>query len=161
VGRSVTDNATMCSDLEVSRPPKMSPKDTVAYECDMLRFAWEEINAATARGDAGRAGYMRLECFLLHYRNLIQLLTPTGQRRDDLSLTTFDAQISADERDRLCRIAEPLRQRYSTQISKYLAHTTTQRHTTDVAWHPNKMYFELLPAVQLLCERIGSRSSSD
>lgn len=151
----------MCSDLEVRRPPKMSPKDTVVYECDMLRFAWKEINAATAKGDAGQAGYMSIECFLLHYRNLIQLLTLTPERRDDLSLTTFDAQIAADERDQLCRIAEPLRQRYSKQISKYLAHTTTQRHTTDVAWHPNKMYLELLPAVQLLRERIGSPSWGD
>jgi hypothetical protein len=148
-------------DLSVARPMKMSEQATVEYELDMLRFAWERINTATANGVTDWYAYMYLECFLLHYRIVIQLLAANKPRSDDVSLATFFAQVKKNKRDEIERIAKPLLRQYSDSISKYLAHCTTLRHTRDKAWRANEMYFELLPAIQLLREAFGLPQRSD
>jgi hypothetical protein len=141
-------------ELSVSRPMKRSAHDTVEYESDMLRFAWNEVNMAAADTVMGQPQWMRVECFLLHYRSLIQLLDRKGQRSDDLSLATFDNEMSEEARDEIERVAGPLRAKYSTLISKYLAHGTVLRYTTDIAWRINEMYEALLPAIKKLREAL-------
>ena len=75
------DNESLDIALIVGRPLKTSPKDTVKYELEMLTFAWSEINSATGVTATGSRAWMAMECFLLHYRNLVEFLaTPDGKR---------------------------------------------------------------------------------
>jgi hypothetical protein len=152
---------TLNMDLNVARPMKLSEQDTVKYEWDMLQFAWKQINKAAKNGVTDQYAYMYLECFLLHYRSLIQFLAVKGQRNGDLSLATFTADIQKATCDEIERLAKPLREKYSDSISKYLAHCTTRRHKTDITWPANTMYCSLLPAIQLLPISFGLQELTD
>lgn len=133
--------------LSVARPWKMSEQDIVEYEMDMLRFAWTQINTSSNPIDGcDYAGYMRIECFLLHYRNVIEFLgcPDAEKRRNDLSL---GKQVGEESQTEIEAIAKPVRDKYQGDISRYLAHCTTQRHEIERDWKINEMYAALLPAV--------------
>lgn len=95
-----------------------------------------------------------MECFLLHFRNLVEFLAaPDKNHRqwsDDLTLTDhFDDKVGEQLRVRIQEIATPLRS-YADLISKYLPHLTLPRHKKPQDWPANEMYFGLLPAIHLL-----------
>ena len=62
-----------------SRLEKATDAETILYEIDMLRFAASElIGGKLERGDRE---WVYLECFLLHYRNLIEFVGKSSHRR--------------------------------------------------------------------------------
>lgn len=146
--------------LMVGRPKKASPQETIEYEINMLRFAHIQINRAAQSDDLrDHRFWMMIECFLLHYRNLIQFLSPSGKWKDDLSLENdFGEQVNEAKRIEIELIIAPLIKKYSKQISKYLAHCTRLRHELDRDWQVNEMYAELLPAIHLFSELKNDKS---
>src|SRR6266849_4668116 len=111
-----------------SRPEKLNDAQTVLYEIDMLRFAYERLASPPATWTLADE-WVYLEDFLLHYRNLIQFF---GKLNDvdgaDLSITKpeaiWDGQLPPkSELDALT--SESLWKKYDTwknagAISKYL-----------------------------------------
>jgi len=143
--------------LCVGRPKKASPQATIEYEMKMLQFARVQIISAVQEGRASAPHFWeKIECFLLHYRNLIQFLGGSEKRKDDLSFTAdFGDQIDETLIIAIEKVVKPLVEKYSNQISKYLAHCTRLRHELDRDWYINEMYFELLPAIHLLRSAFG------
>ncbi len=134
---------------ELSRPPKFTHAQTILYEIDMLRFAAGHFAESTAC-----ASWRNLECFLLHFRNLIEFFGKTQPRPDDLSIQRPDAmwpdvatRPSAEVLNRLHR--EDLWTKYEGQgvndkISRYLQHCTEQR-VDGKNWRVREMFEELEP----------------
>ena len=65
---------------EYGRPDKLSHAQTILYEIDMLKFA-----AGNLEGPTPHARWRNLECFLLHFRNLIEFFGKDS-RKDNLSI---------------------------------------------------------------------------
>src|SRR5947208_13847453 len=69
----------------MNRPEKLSHRDTIVYEIDMLDYCYQRL-VQKERPLEKREGYAILECFLLHYRNLIDFFGKEP-RWDDLSIS--------------------------------------------------------------------------
>jgi hypothetical protein len=134
---------------EVSRPSKFTHAQTILYEIDMLKFAVGYFAEST-----GSASWCNLECFLLHFRNLIEFFGKTQPRPDDLSIQKPEAiwpdvatRPGAEVLTRLRR--EDLWTKYEGQgvndkISRYLQHCTEQR-VENKNWKVREMFEELEP----------------
>lgn len=61
-----------------SRPEQLSDAETILYEIDMFRFAAKEL--VDGELEPGKSEWVRLECFLLHFRNLIEFLGKKEQK---------------------------------------------------------------------------------
>jgi hypothetical protein len=136
--------------IENSRPAKLTHAQTILYEIDMLRFAAGNF----ARVD-GWNSWCNLECFLLHFRNLIEFFGKPQPRQDDLSIQKPDTiwpdaatRPSAESLRPLHR--EDLWQKYEGQvndkISRYLQHCTEER-LNDKSWKVREMFGELFPLI--------------
>jgi hypothetical protein len=134
---------------EIARPSKFTHAETILYEIDMVRFA------AGSFGEAdGLSSWRNLECFLIHFRNLIEFFgkEPT---RDNLSIQRPET-VWPDEATRPS--AEELRQLFrddlwdkyevrepndvNDKISRYLQHCTEQR-VNGKNWRVREMFEEL------------------
>lgn len=136
------------------RRKKESNAQTVLYEIDMLRFArkrllspqawWEELD-----------GWLYLEDFLLHYRNLIEFFGKKKLGKGDLSIFQPEHiwRGGLPDKPDLDSMTRPdLWEKYDTRhndeaISKYLHHCTTQR-TEAKDWNVKTMYEELQPVIE-------------
>src|SRR5438046_2485941 len=73
----------------ISRPEKLSDALTILYEIDMFRYSASKL--LHDRCQLGMDQYVHLECFLLHFRNLIEFLGKSSKgksrtRDDDLHI---------------------------------------------------------------------------
>jgi len=133
------------------RPSKDSHISTIEYEIRMLRFSlgWLTKNGTTYQPEDEL--YAMLECFLLHYRNLVNFLSGKGGSSGDLSMAAPKRWVRRDydesEIDVIQKMAGPVYAAHSADISTYLAHCTRQRYEQSKQWRPGTMYLELLPVI--------------
>lgn len=68
----------------MNRPEKLSNRDTIIYEIDMLHHCHQKL---VRERPPNIEGYLLLECFLLHYRNLLDFFGKEPREGgDDLSI---------------------------------------------------------------------------
>jgi hypothetical protein len=67
--------------IENSRPAKLTHTQTILYEIDMLKFAARNFGQTD-----GWSSWSNLECFLLHFRNLIEFFGKPADDKDTLSI---------------------------------------------------------------------------
>jgi hypothetical protein len=121
-----------------SRPQKLSHLDTIQYEIDMLNYCHEKL--LKEKWQDTPDNYISLECFLLHYRNLVEFFGDA----EDLKVSEWKdwspRDLSAEE---LASISnkEPFKI-HRGQISQYLQHCTKSR-TRDRGWNVEEMYGQL------------------
>ncbi len=134
-----------------SRPSKESHISTIKYEIRMLRFSLEWLTGKGATYQPEEELYAVLECFLLHYRNLVNFLSGKGGSSGDLSMAApnrwADQRYDKTQLDVVQKMAGPVYAAHSADISTYLAHCTRQRYEQSKQWRPGTMYDELLPAI--------------
>jgi len=137
-----------------SRPEKLSDRQTIIYEIDMLKYCYRKL-VEEKKPLRKLDGYVLLECFLLHYRNLIDFFGKEPSR-DDLSISRpVDwAEDSKIDQARISSLtaAKKLREEYEGHgmpdtISRYLHHCTKQR-TQAKAWPVQEMYSKLDPFIE-------------
>jgi hypothetical protein len=133
-----------------SRRAKESHRDTISYEIDMLGFC---AQAVSRKHPATEDQWVYLECFLLHYRNLIRVFSRENhdERRGDLSTANVEAWLGRDlipEEHVAIRIpARRLDEAYHREISKYLQHCTRLRHDVGRGWDVELMFEEIRPII--------------
>jgi hypothetical protein len=133
-----------------SRLEKATDAETILYEIDMLRFAASElVGGKLERGDRE---WVYLECFLLHYRNLIEFVGKEQRevRKTDLHVSNIWKRIrtrSPAELAQIHAVGRKLWEKYERvddRISRFLQHCTTLR-TEFKEWEVGTMYNELEP----------------
>ena len=133
-----------------SRLEKATDAETILYEIDMLRFAASElVGGKLERGDRE---WVYLECFLLHYRNLIEFVGKEQRevRKTDLHVSNIWKRIRTRSPAELAQIHAAGRklwekyERVDDRISRFLQHCTTLR-TEFKEWEVGTMYNELEP----------------
>jgi hypothetical protein len=134
---------------QLARPAKLTHAQTILYEIDMLKFA-----ASSFQTEASWSAWRNLECFLLHFRNLIEFFGKPQPRGDDLNIGKPElvwpdrpTMPNAETLSRLRR--EDLWIKYEgpqedEKISRYLQHCTEQR-VENKTWNVREMFEELSP----------------
>ena len=134
-----------------SRRLKESHRDTVSYEIDMLRFCAEMVEALWGTGN-DREGYLALEGFLLHYRNLLRFFSGKHHQRDDISThdcrTWGGRDLLPQEQTAIKDVAIALDDTFHGMISKYLQHCTALRYELDRSWDVETMLKQLTPVIE-------------
>ena len=134
-----------------SRVSKKSHIETIEYEIRMLTFSLGWLAKSGTDHQPQEEIFAILECFLLHYRNLVNFLSGKGGSSGDLSMAAPDVWVRSGydrgQSEELRKITAPVYTAYSADISTYLAHCTRQRYEQSKEWQPGKMYEELLPAI--------------
>ena len=130
-----------------ARRAKASQIDTVRYEIDMLDFCFGRCMEPPGRWEEGDHD-VYLECFLVHYRNLIEFLGGANHHReDDLSTSKpeewAEGRVDTNEIRKIRNSVQNLDQSYYSDISKYIQHCTAKRHEVDRGWDVNEMFGEL------------------
>ena len=150
---------------ESSRPGKFTNAQTVLYEIDMLRFT-----AGSFGKERGPEEWRNLECFLLHFRNLIEFFG-SDPRGDNLNIKKPEAIWGNDMPS--ANILKPLYrddlwEKYekrdpnntaiaNDKISRYLHHCTEQR-TDSKNWRVREMFEELAPTISKFEELLPKES---
>jgi hypothetical protein len=138
-----------------SRLEKATDAETILYEIDMLRFAASElVDGKLERGDRE---WVYLECFLLHYRNLIEFVgkEPHLVQKTDLHVTNIWKKIRTSPPAELAKVHAEGRklwekyERVDDRISRFLQHCTTLR-TEFKEWEVGTMYNELEPLLRTI-----------
>ncbi len=175
--RATPPGAPKAFGVMYTRPPKLSPLDTIHYEIGMLRFCYGWLVRPLVRSvrvlkvdtryatrptvqevyatpeDDERVGFVYLEAFLLHYRNLVEFLSGEHDRRRNALSTKHPERWAArklsDEEERSIRQpAKHLDDQWWQEISKNLQHCTVDRHENDVSWNVTDMMDELEQVVR-------------
>lgn len=138
------------------RSRKASHLDTVHYEVDMLEYALEKLRVETALPIPEQN--MILECFLLHYRNLLEFFSGEKHRigkkgrTADISVahpkTWCGRDLSTPEAETLSSTAKQLLQKHFEDISQFLQHCTERRFSEPRDWDPQQMWDELKPTLE-------------
>jgi hypothetical protein len=148
---------------EFSRPDKGDHAATIRYEIEMLRWAAEQDFGSHPQGSAF------LECFLLHYRNLIEFLgnEPKKRYNTDLLVSSIWQELKIPEPRQLAKIqgeGKKLFDRYEpsagVKISQYLHHCTTHR-VNKKGWNTSRMMRELDPLLIEVEEALGRNPQAD
>lgn len=143
-----------------TRPKKELHLDTIRYEIDMLDFSYARLHRAD-RDRAPRDDYAYLECFLLHYRNLVQFFSGRkNNKKDDLSIREPEAwagrPVKSAEWSSLRKVGKQLDKAYFHAISCYIQHCTKNRADVDRDWPVVQMYCDidrLLQEFEKMCPR--------
>ncbi len=135
----------------ISRADKLTHAQTILYEIDMLRFAYDRMPFLWA--DAREADlWVYLETFLLHYRNLVEFFGKAPTKKTDLSIQRPDriwpnpkSCPNATELAEMQALGEELKGTYEDPkkddtISRYLQHCTEHRIEAK-SWEPREMMF--------------------
>ncbi len=131
-----------------SRPDKLTDAETMLYEINMVRFAASRLLRGAWESDKDRWAF--LECFLLHYRNLIEFLGKEQHlvQDTDLHVSNIWQRLGVSEPAPLPKIREQgdklwaKYERVRDKISRYLQHCTTLR-TELKSWEVGTMNEEL------------------
>jgi hypothetical protein len=138
-----------------SRLEKATDVDTILYEIDMLRFAASEL--VGGKLEHGNREWVYLECFLLHYRNLIEFVGKEQHlvQKTDLHVSNIWKKIRTSPPKELAKLSAEGRklwekyERTDDRISRFLQHCTTLR-TQFKEWEVGTMYNELDPLLQAI-----------
>jgi hypothetical protein len=137
-----------------ARPRKLTHAQTILYEIDMLRFSAANLSVALEW-----KSWQDLECFLLHFRSLIEFFGKPKPRRDNLSVfrpeTIWEHAETRPSTDKLNRLhREDLWKKHEVRgprqindkISRYLQHCTELR-VQNKSWDVREMYEEISPVI--------------
>jgi hypothetical protein len=140
---------------QASRPSKYTNAQTILYEIDMLRFTAGRFE----KSDNEWGEWSNLECFLLHFRNLIEFFG-NQPRGDDLNIQRPEriwidprtmpspAELAPLRREDLWKkyeVRDPSDQTQANdKVSRYLQHCTEQR-VDGKEWKVGEMFAELEP----------------
>ena len=142
-----------------ARPAKANHLETILYEIDMLDYCFQKLREHPAHWLPGDE-CVYLECFLLHYRNLLDFFRGKP-RTDDLNILRSRAwgtsKISQQDLDKLKHRGAKLAGKYYQELSKYLQHCTTRRYEADKEWDEQAMYNELKPILTEFRELVGRK----
>lgn len=150
-----------------SRTEKESHLDTIHYELSMLNFCGAQLDHLS-RVDQRAAFNAFLECFLLHYRNVMEFLSGTHHRKakkpgETSDLSTADPkpwagrELSPVELTEIQTPARATDDKYFLDISQYLQHCTERRFAEGKFWKHNEMFAELRPAIEAFLRRFPGR----
>lgn len=137
--------------MKVARPDKLSHLETILYEIDMLRYA-----AFRLRSAQGWDEWVFLECFLLHFRNLIEFFGSDSPNRDNLSIVKAELfwpkgeTIPGRQLQKLYQ--KDLWEKYEgkekrDKISRFLQHCTEER-VKPKDWNVSQMLDDLNPLIE-------------
>jgi len=127
------------------RRRKGSHLDTIHYEIDMLEFALAKSKRQLSPPELN----MTIECFLLHYRNLIEFFSGSKHREKgiDISIAKPEVwsgrQLTEQEAKALVIPAQKLVDEYWTDISQFLQHCTLRRFKEFRDWDLQEMWDKL------------------
>lgn len=130
----------------LNRPDKLTHAETLLYEIDMFRYTANQLDVGE-----NLKNWAALECFLLHFRNLIEFFG-RNPREDDLSIFKPEkfwpnAEIPTQE---ILQLRRPhLWDKYETKsdkISRYLHHCTEQRIESK-SWDIQMMLRDVCPLI--------------
>jgi hypothetical protein len=150
-----------------SRTVKESHLDTIHYELSMLNFCGGQLDKLSRAGQRALFNAF-LECFLLHYRNVMEFLSGNHHRKakkpgETSDLSTADPkpwagrELSPEELAEIQTPAKTIDVKYSKDISQYLQHCTERRFAEDRFWKYGEMFAELRPAIQAFLRRFPVR----
>ena len=121
----------------------------VLYEIDMLTFAAGNLGQAD-----GWSSWRNLECYLLHFRNLIEFFGKPADNGDTLSILKAESfSEDHEQQEELKKLyRNDLWTKYEVRrdgeendkISRYLQHCTEER-VNDKSWRVREMFKELSP----------------
>jgi hypothetical protein len=143
----------------ISRTDKLTHAQTILYEMDMLRFAYDKIPFLWPEAREADL-WVYLESFLLHYRNLVEFFGKTPKKKTDLSIQMPGkiwpdalSRPSETELAEMQALGEELRARYEhpkkdDTISKYLQHCTEHRIQAK-SWEPREMMVDMENLIRL------------
>ncbi len=151
-----------------SRTEKESHLDTIHYELSMLSFCGEQLDKLS-RANQRALFNAFLECFLLHYRNVMEFLSGAHHRKakklgETSDLSTADPkpwagrELSPGELAEIQTPAKKIDDKYFHDISQYLQHCTERRFDERKFWNYGEMFAELRPAIQAFLQRFPARS---
>jgi len=132
------------------RPTKLTHAETILYEIDMLRYAARNLETGEKW-----ARWTFLECFLLHFRNLIEFFGKNPER-DNLSIQRpkkFWPRGFQPPTQDLALLSRPdLWEKYEGQgkpdkVSRYLQHCTEQR-VENKSWDVKMMGSDIFPVLK-------------
>jgi hypothetical protein len=128
-----------------SRPKKLDHLDTIRYEIRMLSYCYEHLR----RGEwPDRESYhLSIEGFLLHYRNLAEFFSSTGDlKANEPDVWAQGRKLTDTELASI--LNERLDHKYKGQISQYLSHCTKSRADRDRSWDIVEMYEDIGPSLE-------------
>lgn len=147
--------------MNLSRPDKLTHLETIFYEIDMLRYSASKLES---RGDWERWSF--LECFLLHFRNLLEFFGSKKKREDDLSVSAPQRfwpnreipleKLKELQRNDLWEQYEGRGDGRADTISRYLQHCTEQRVEVK-SWNIQEMLRDITPLVDGLEDLLPSK----
>jgi hypothetical protein len=132
-----------------ARAEKEEHLDIIRYEIDMLDFVYKryaDLDCGQQTSDQGDLNAY-LECFLLHYRNLVEFFSKKDIRNDETNLRIYlplawaSGKLDVEEAKKAIR--QDLFEKHWKRLSIYLAHCTTYRVKDPAKWKPQEMYDEL------------------
>ena len=150
-----------------SRTEKESHLDTIHYELSMLNFCGAQLDKlAPAEHRASFNAF--LECFLLHYRNVMEFLSGNHHRKakklgETSDLSTADPKpwagrdLSQEELAKIQSPAKTIDHKYFQDIAQYLQHCTERRFAEDRFWKYREMFAELRPAIEAFLQLFPDR----
>ncbi len=135
------------------RSRKGSHLDTIYYQIDMLEYAFFK----SRRDDLPVPEMnMTIECFLLHYRILIEIFSGKKHRGSDISVAHPEVwtgrKLTPEETEALAIPAEKLVDEYWTDISQFLQHGTQRRFEEFKDWNLQEMWDKLESPVKFFRE---------
>ncbi len=109
-----------------------SNEDTIWYEIEMLRYCYSFYASTGSGSEDQRNRYVHLECFLLHYRNLVACFSGKHHRQGDIDFSNVAEWSSrpvpsSDEVSAVMQSAATLDDEYYRDLSQFLAHVTSRR----------------------------------
>jgi hypothetical protein len=130
------------------RSRKSSHLDTVHYEIDMLEYSFSRLSGQRELPETN----MAVECFLLHYRNLIEFFSGAKHRKgSDISVADpgvwAGRTLTPDELNSLQTPALKLSDEYWADLSQFLQHCTERRYKEFKEWKPKEMMDKLKPVL--------------
>jgi len=152
-----------------SRSEKESHLHTIHYEIAMLIFCGQQLDTLSPGTQKAHFNAF-LECFLIHYRNLVEFFSgsrhrPARRPGDTRDLSVADSNpwagrsLSAAEIAELQPPATELERRYFLDISQYLQHCTERRFSEEKFWSYRNMYSELRPVIKAFLRMFPSSTT--
>jgi hypothetical protein len=153
------------------RSAKSKPLDAIFYEIDMFRHCAGTLEAKETHRSKSQFHnaeyYLAIEGFLLHLRNLLAFFMSHCSKPTDLGINRTELwavgrSIEKCEYSDLMKGAREVNIAYETkmgplyeQISRFLQHCTTFRHTEARAWDVEGIFRDFDPILIEFVKRFG------
>jgi hypothetical protein len=129
-----------------SRPEKGNHFHTILYEIEMLEFCYATLVNNVGKWGDPRNGFVCLEAFLLHYRNLAEFFGGEAGLNSSNPSEWSPRKLNTEE---IASISDrTLCDKYRGAISAYLQHCTPVRANFDRSWNVFEMYQEIRPLIK-------------